>query len=1707
VGATASLLIPVTISSSATEVHNEAAVSAANDTNASNNIATHDLGPSFASDLQITKAALVGSVTAGTDMTWRLTVSNAGPSDYLANVQLADTLPAGLTFVTASGASCSEAAGVVACAVASSLAAGATRVVDIVTHVDAAQAVGTVTNTATVSGTDAANGDPSPSNNTDSAPVNVVRSTTLRAAKVMTSPMPVVAGTPVTFQVTVTNDGPSTATGVVVSDPMPAGFVATSANPATDCILASGTVTCALGTLAVGASRIVTISATPDAGLAAGSFTNTAHVSSTTPSTPVDASVTSVITRSANLSVTKSVASGYTVVAGSPTRWELAVTNAGPSTAESVVISDPLPAGATFVAASVPGGSCSFAAGTVTCSVPAMLVGQVARVTVDAALSTTLVGALTNTATVTAATPDPDSANNSAGVTSTVQTSADLHLGKSSDTSMVAGSSAQWTVTLSNAGPSAARNVVIADPSPAGFSATSAVVSPSTLGSCSVTAALVSCSFAVVDSGVIATVTILGDVAASVANGSTLTNRATVTSATSDPDGSTNAASATGPVVTAADLSILKTGAAEAIAGTATSWTVAVTNNGPSVARSVVMADTMPTGVLPSTITATADTGSCSIAAPLVTCSFGDLAPDAVVLVQLTATVDPYRTSSLQNTATVSSPTSDANLLNNSATVSTPVVASADLEITKTVSPDPVVAGTPVTWTIAVTNHGPSAARAVDMEDVVPAGTTATYATSPQGACSMAAAVSCALGTLAVGQTLEVTILAEVDPNYGATTEPADLSNTASVTSTTTDPDGSNNESTASATVTHRVQVSLRKEMDPVSPVAGTNATYLLTALNAGPSTVLDAVVTDTLPAGVTVTSLPADCSLLVSTLTCSAPALAPSNSYVFAIGVALAPSATSLHNEARLTASNDVTTDDDVAVHDVGPAFQSDLRLTKEAVASPVVAGETATWRFTVENLGPSDYLGAVHVVDVLPTGLTYVGSTVPCAPVAGTLVCDVANSLNAGGFVSFEVETSIDPAHLAGPVTNTAAVRGDDPTNLDPTMSNNTSSATVKVERRAVLAGVKRVLSPAVPTAGVPVTFEITVTNNGPSTATGVAVNDQMPAGFVPSSASPSPQCLVIGAVVSCALGTLGVTESRTVTIVAMPDPSLPAGPFTNSAQITSTTPSEPVTAVVTSALARSANLVLSKHLLSPEQHIAGQISTWELTVENEGPSTAETVELVDELPAGVEFVSFSTPTGSCEESAGTLTCQLAMLPPGAAVHVLVEAFVDTEQRGSLTNAATVASPTPDPDTEDNSASTTDEVAAVADLSIVKTGPARVVAGTQASWVLTVTNEGPSTATEVLVEDLAPVGTAMVSATMAAADGECETYTSGVRCEPFTLPAHTSVSITVVGIVDSSAQNLVENTATVTAAELDPVLSDNSSTVRSEVDEVVDLQVRKTASADPAVNGGETSWVVEVKNLGPSRARSVVLTDPNPAGFQATAVVGPAGTQCGVDAAGVVCDLGNVDPSEVIKVSISGRLVKSGLVTNVASVTSSGKEVDADNNRGAAELNVAAVVGLSARKTALSKVGSLSAPVTWKITVSNGGPDVANDVVVDEVLRDGARVVAVRPEVGSWDPDSHTWRVSSLTAGQSVGLEIDTVAGHAGPMVNSVAVRSAGAKAAAAEASIEVLPNATQRVPSELAMTGANAGRLVTLGGGVVGVGFVLLAMARATRRRSVR
>ena len=270
------------------------------------------------------------------------------------------------------------------------------------------------------------------------------------------------------------------------------------------------------------------------------------------------------------------------------------------------------------------------------------------------------------------------------------------------------GQAVVYTLTVNNAGPSNATNVVVSDTVPSQYTVTS-VTSPT--GSCGNVGNVVTCNLAAFASGAAAWVITVNVTVKATTVGGTYVNTATVSATEADPTPANNTANDNNTVRATGDLALTKTdGVASVTVGASTTYTITVTNNGPDIEPAgIVITDNIPAGTVGSETEA-----DCTIVAGVFRCTtVATLAVGASRSYQLTLSVPAgYAAATVVNTATITTfPIVDTVAGNNAAT-DTDTVPQANLSITKTDSTDPVNPGQSFSYTLTVNNAGRRPRRA-----------------------------------------------------------------------------------------------------------------------------------------------------------------------------------------------------------------------------------------------------------------------------------------------------------------------------------------------------------------------------------------------------------------------------------------------------------------------------------------------------------------------------------------------------------------------------------------------------------------------------------------------------------------------------------------------------------------------------------------------------------------------------------------------------------------------------------------------------------------------------------------------------------------------------------------------------------------------------------------------------------------------------------
>ena len=1387
------------------------------------------------------------SVVAGTADTYTIVVSNTGPSDA-SNLSVVDTLPAqGLSNISSPNlpAGVTFTAGTDTWTLAS-LPAGQSVTLKLAGTVPSGATGATYVNTATASATDA-----SSVTATDTDSLSAQATLGITKTDGVTS---VVAGTADTYSIVVSNTGPSDASNLSVVDTLPAQGLSNISSPnlPAGVTFTAGTDTWTLASLPAGQSVTLKLAGTVPSGATGATYVNTATASATDASS-VTATDTDSLSAQATLGITKTdndggssiTGSKGTAVPGTSITYTVIATNTGPSTATGAQVTDPLALNPAITSdtwtASGSGGATGFSAsgtGSIsdTATIPA---GGSITYTVTATLSSAATGTLSNTATasatdassVTATDTDSLSSQATLGITKTDNDGGSSITG--SKGTAVPGTSITYTVIATNTGPSTATGAQVTDPLALNPAITSDTWTAS--GSGGATGFSASGTGSISDTATIpagGSITYTVTATLSSAATGTLSNTATA----SATDASSVTATDTDSLSAQATLGITKTdddggssitgSKGTAVPGTSITYTVIATNTGPSTATGAQVTDPLALNpaITSDTWTASGSGGATGFSAS-GTGSISDTATipaGGSITYTVTATLSSAAMGTLSNTATASA--TDASSV--TATDTDSLSAQATLGITKTDGVTSVVAGTADTYSIVVSNTGPSDAANLSVVDTLPAQGLSNISSPnlPAGVTFTAGTDTWTLASLPAGQSVTLKLAGTVPSGAtGATyvnTATASATDASSVTATDTD------------SLSAQATLGITKTDGVTSVVAGTADTYSIVVSNTGPSDASNLSVVDTLPAqglsNISSPNLPAGVTFTAGTDTWTLASLPAGQSVTLKLAGTVPSGATGATYVNTATAS--ATDASSVNATDTDSlSAQATLGITKTDGVTSVVAGTADTYTIVVSNTGPSDAAN-LSVADTLPAqGLSNISSPNLPAGVtftAGTDTWTLA-SLPAGQSVTLKLAGTVPSGATGATYVNTATASATDASTVTATDADSLSAqATLGITKTDNDGGSSITGSKGTAVPGTSITYTVVATNSGPSDVTGAEIYDPLTVihaitsdtwtatgsggatGFSTSGsgsiddivnipAGGSITYTIVAAIGSTATGNL----SNTVTLT-------PPSGFTNTNPLA--TGGGSVSATDSDSLAQAQLTITNTDNVSSVG--AGSPDTYTIVVSNTGPSDASNLSVVDTLPAqGLSNISSPNLPPGVTFTPGTDTWALATLPAGQSVTLELQGTVPSGATGTTYVNTTTASAG---DASSVTATDTDSLGSQGDVTVtmvdneggssITPSTGSVVAGSSLTYTIVVSNTGPSTVTGAETYDpLTVIRVFSADSWTATGSGGASGFTpsgTGSIDDIITIPAGGSVTYTVVATLKSTASGAISNTVTFT-------------------------------------------------------------------------------------------------------------------------------------------------------------------------------------------------------------------------------------------------------------------------------------------------------------------
>ncbi|WP_307292336.1 DUF7507 domain-containing protein [Pedobacter agri] len=723
-------------------------------------------------------------------------------------------------------------------------------------------------------------------------------------------------------------------------------------------------------------------------------------------------------------------------------------------------------------------------------------------------------------------------------------------------------------------------------------------------------------------------------------------------------------------------------------------------------------------------------------------------------------------------------------------------VGSADIQVTKSANTLAPLIGGNVVFTLTAKNNGPNTANNVSVRDVLPAGYTFVSTTPATGGFD-AATSNWTVGSMANGATASITITARVNAA-------GPYANTANITTSTLDPIENNNSSTVTPGPVLSTNLAVNKAVDVSNPTVGSNVVFTVTAQNIGPSNATGVTVNDLLPNGYTfVSAVPATGTTYnagsgvwnIGSLTSGATAI------TLTVTAKVNPTGTYVNTATISGAQPDPIPGNNTATATPVPVAQADLAITKTVSPTNPDVNSNVVFTIGLTNNGPSAAT-AVVINDVLPAGYSYVSSSASAGSYNNADGKWTLGTVNNAATAILSITAKVN---ATGAYRNTATAST---ATADPNSGNNTASATptpvaitdLKITKTAA----KDIINNAATVnPGDNETFTIVVTNTGPSAATNVVATDVIPNGYTFSNSSAS-----IGSYNQTTgkwtIGNLANGASATLTINAIINAS---GNYSN--HVTLTGAEKDLDLSNNEAYAPLANTNADVSIVKTVNNVTPNVGanvTFTLVANNAANSTSDAtqVTVTDILPSGYTYVSSSATLGTYNVANGVW--YIGNLLKGSTQTLTLVAKVNPT--GDYLNTTHVVATQSDPVPANNSSQALVMPVANADLSVVKTINSAELNNNRGVFTIVVSNNGPSTATNVIVNDVLPTGYTFTSSSATTGNYAAGVWTVG------SLVSGASATLTLNSTLNSSGNYV--NTATTSSATNDAISFNNTSSAQ---------------------------------------------------------------------------------------------------------------------------------------------------------------------------------------------------------------------------------------------------------------------------------------------------
>jgi uncharacterized repeat protein (TIGR01451 family)/fimbrial isopeptide formation D2 family protein len=594
----------------------------------------------------------------------------------------------------------------------------------------------------------------------------------------------------------------------------------------------------------------------------------------------------------------------------------------------------------------------------------------------------------------------------------------------------------------------------------------------------------------------------------------------------------------------------------------------------------------------------------------------------------------------------------------------------------------------------------------------------------------------------------------------------------------------------------------------------------------------------------------------------------------------------------------------------------------------------------------------------------------------------------------------------------------------------------------------------------AGDEIGFNVKVTNSGNGAATDVHVSDPLPAGVT----------WTLGAISGNTAGvTCNVTGAPGSQALTCDDDTMPAG-ATFTVHVSAPTDATDCAVISNTATVSSGNdgggqATAAVTVQCPDVSVVktadnspilpGDTAAFTITVNNAGPGVAYDVHVADTLPGAITWAIAPAVPG-CSIVGSALSCDFATLGVNAPVVIHVSGVTDNGDCGLLPNTVNVSASNEPAGATDNNESSAEIVVECADVSVVKSADVSPIsAGQTAAFSITVTNNGPDTAVNVVLDDTLPAGVNWFLAPVTLngnpiIPSPCDPIAGGVlHCDLGDLANGDVVVIHIGGDTDFADCGTLHNTVTI-GADNEPAGADENNS--AEADIVVNcpvLGIAKTADHEaPVVIGSQIGFTITVHNGGQGTAFGVSVSDTLNPNFT-WSIESQSGDLTWVLNGNLLTASGDLAPGDAVVHVVAdtdpANSAQCGLVPNTATLTQGETQFPPDS---AAESVRCPEIGID--KTSNDEDGIVDAGQTVTFTINGSVTDgPVTDAVITDTLPVGQTYVAgsqsSTPAEDSFtvSPDGRTltWTYASLDDGDpavTVTYDVTIDAGASGALNN---------------------------------------------------------------------